>query len=93
MLHYQQFLIAGLLFSAVWWGLLQTAYKDSSFVTFLPLWAIVALGVYAVGSVVYGTLSFKDTPEASKELEQQIKEAKLEMTKRGVVKKETKKKR
>ena len=90
MLHYQQFLIAGLLFLAVWWGLLHY-YKDVAAVAFLPLWAIVALGVYAVGSVVYGTLSFKDTPEASRELEQQIQEARQEMTKRGIIQADGKK--
>jgi hypothetical protein len=50
------------------------------------LWGIVCLGLYALSSVIYGTLNFKDTPEASKELEQQIQDAKQEMTKRGIIK-------
>jgi hypothetical protein len=87
LLHYQQFLVVGVAFLAVWYILLQRHHTaESVLITYLPLWGIVCLGLYALSSVIYGTLNFKDTPEASKELEQQIQDAKQEMTKRGIIK-------
>jgi dolichyl-phosphate mannosyltransferase polypeptide 3 len=87
LLHYQQFLVVGVAFLAVWYILLQRHHTaESVLITYLPLWGIVCLGLYALSSVIYGTLNFKDTPEASRELERQIQDAKQEMTKRGIIK-------
>ena len=59
---------------------------ETILIRFLPVWTILLLGVYAASSVIYGVITFKDTPEASAELDRQINEAKQEMTKRGVIK-------
>jgi preprotein translocase subunit SecY len=92
MLRYQQFLLAGVAFLAVWYvAALQYQSKDNHnnnimmLVTYAPIWLVMSIGLYALFSVIYGTMTFKDTPEAAQELEQQIQEAQREMTKRGVV--------
>jgi hypothetical protein len=111
LLHYQQFLIVGILFMSVWYALLlqqqqkqkqhqdqpQTTEDSADYynynnyyyyhilITYAPLWLIVGLGWYALLSVMYGTLTFHDTPEAAEELEQHIHEAKQEMIKRGII--------
>jgi hypothetical protein len=54
-------------------------------ITYAPLWLIIGLGIYALSSVIYGTLTFHDTPEAAEELEQQIQQAKQEMIQRGII--------
>jgi biopolymer transport protein ExbB/TolQ len=92
MLHYQQFLLAGVAFLAVWYvAALQYQSKDHHnnnnivLVTYAPIWLVILIGLYALFSVIYGTMTFTDTPEAAQELEQQIQEAQREMTKRGVI--------
>ncbi|KAG7344939.1 dolichol-phosphate mannosyltransferase subunit 3 [Nitzschia inconspicua] len=91
LLHYQQFLVAGIVFLSIWYAALRQQEQqgdtsnNSIFITYAPVWLIAFLGLYAVSSVLYGTATFKDTPEAAKELEQQIKEAQEEMTKRGII--------
>mmetsp|Transcript_18647 Transcript_18647/g.18886 ORF Transcript_18647/g.18886 Transcript_18647/m.18886 type:complete len:106 (-) Transcript_18647:218-535(-) len=52
-------------------------------IQFLPFWAIVLLGAYAATSVVIGVLTFKDCPEAALEIEQQVRDAKIELKKKG----------
>ena len=54
-------------------------------VQYAPIWAIVLLGLYAVSSVIYGVITFHDTPDAAAELEIQIQEAIHEMTRRGII--------
>mmetsp|Transcript_23455 Transcript_23455/g.55571 ORF Transcript_23455/g.55571 Transcript_23455/m.55571 type:complete len:115 (+) Transcript_23455:91-435(+) len=100
LLRYQIFLVYGAIFLATWGVLLsrlsstlssageedeQPSIIETILIRYLPIWAILLLGVYAASSVVYGVMIFKDTPEASAELELQITEAKQEMTKRGVI--------
>ena len=43
------------------------------------------LGVYAVSSIVYGVVQCKDFPDNALEIEKQAKEAKIEMSRRGVI--------
>jgi len=50
-----------------------------------PVWAVAALGVYAVVSVMYGVANFRDCPEAAKEIEQQVIEARKELKRRGII--------
>ena len=54
-------------------------------IDFAPVWAIVALGVYMLSALIIGVIQFEDHPEAAKELEQQVMEAKSEMKKRGII--------
>jgi hypothetical protein len=89
LLRYQIFLGYGILFLAIWYAALSTqkeSQEPSIWAVFAPVWLVVALGIYAVSTIVYGVATFKDFPEASAEIEQQVKEAKVEMKKRGVIK-------
>jgi dolichyl-phosphate mannosyltransferase polypeptide 3 len=54
-------------------------------IDYAPFWAIIVLGIYAGGSVVWGVLNFRDCPEAATEIEQQVVEAKKELQKRGIL--------
>lgn len=49
-----------------------------------PLWAIVLLGFYGGGSVVYGVIALKDHKEAAGALEREVEEVKKELRKRGI---------
>eukprot|EP00536_Pseudo-nitzschia_multiseries_P008263 jgi/Psemu1/305613/fgenesh1_kg.208_\ len=83
LLRYQLFLGAAVAFLSVWVALLEPG--SHPLVRYAPVWAIVGLGIYAAGSVVVGTLSFRDTPEAAAEIDRQVLEARAEMTKRGII--------
>lgn len=54
-------------------------------IDFAPIWGIGLLGIYALSTIAYNVMTFNDCPEAAEELEKQIKEAKAEMKKRGVI--------
>jgi hypothetical protein len=91
LLRYQLFLGLGVAFLAVWYAALSsTSTTDDDLTTLLivyaPVWAIVFLGSYAVATIAIGLTNFRDCPEASAEIEEQVKEAKAEMKKRGVIK-------
>jgi heme/copper-type cytochrome/quinol oxidase subunit 2 len=100
LLHYQQFLLVGIVFVSVWYALLlqqrqQQQHQEqlhpdynTIVITYAPVWLIISLGLYAVFSVIYKTLTFHDTPEAATELEQHIQQAQQEMIKRGIIKNE-----
>ena len=45
-------------------------------VKYMPLWAIVLLGLYELFSVLYRVATFGDCPDAADELGRQIVEAK-----------------
>ncbi|CAB3410050.1 unnamed protein product [Caenorhabditis bovis] len=55
------------------------------FVLYAPIFAVIMLGIYAVGSVVYGVATFNDCAEAREELIQEIKEAREDLKKRKVL--------
>jgi dolichyl-phosphate mannosyltransferase polypeptide 3 len=87
LLRYQIFVAIGLSFLSIWLALIKTSDATlNPLVLYAPVWSIILLGLYAIGSVVLGLMSFKDTPEAAAEIERQIVEAKAEMKKRGIVK-------
>ena len=87
MLRYQVFLTIGMSFLSIWLALIKGSDAASNaLVLYAPVWAIILLGLYAIGSVVLGLMSFKDTPEAAAEIERQILEAKSEMQRRGILK-------
>eukprot|EP01083_Nonionella_stella_P018899 52574_1 len=52
-------------------------------VTYLPIWAILCLGVYALSSVLYRVATFGDCPEAADELSKQIVGAKEKLKAAG----------
>jgi len=86
LLRYQIFLAIGVSFLSIWFALINGDSTSNPLVLYAPVWLIVLLGLYAIGSIVSGLMSFKDTPEAAAEIERQILEAKAEMKKRGVLK-------
>jgi len=60
-------------------------YCQEPFIDYFPLWIVICLGLYAVGSIAYGVANFVDCPDAAIEVEKHVKEAKTEMKKRGVI--------
>ncbi len=86
LLRYQIFLAIGIAFLSIWLTLINGSDSSNPITLYAPVWAIILLGLYAVGSVILGLMSFKDTPEAAAEIERQIQEAKAEMKKRGIIK-------
>lgn len=95
LLRYQVFLTYGALFVAVWRAALQQEEQlvetaapyttlASLLIRFAPLWGIASLGVYALVTIVYNVLTFEDCPEAAKEIDDQVKEARAELKKRGI---------
>ena len=98
LLRYQIFLSAGILFVGLWKASiarLATIQKTLSstlsidpnttkiIVIYLPIWAILLLGFYALFSVLYKVATFGDCPEAAVELSGQIEEAKKKLTQQG----------
>jgi dolichyl-phosphate mannosyltransferase polypeptide 3 len=89
MLKYQKWLAALTAFFALWW--LLRAYVSASVgdtrvlqvVNVLPLYALVCFGAYSLGTIALSVMSVQDFPEASKELDQQVVEAKADLKRRG----------
>jgi hypothetical protein len=91
LLRYQLFIAYGAVFLAVWIKALsfRNEAKDLSkevdlLIKFAPLWAVLGLGVYAVSNLIHGVSNMSDCPDASKEIEQNVKEARKDMKKRGI---------
>jgi len=98
LLRYQLFLSIGILFIGLWrasitrlatiQNTLSTLLSiDPSttkiLVIYLPIWAIILLGIYALSCVLYKVATFGDCPEAAVELSGQIEEAKQKLAKQG----------
>lgn len=90
LLRYQLFTGYAVVLLSIWYTALQkrSDYKDNKtimlLIDFMPIWAVVAVGLYLLTVLIVGVMSFNDVPAASKELEAEIKEAKEEMKKRGI---------
>mmetsp|Transcript_18174 Transcript_18174/g.22890 ORF Transcript_18174/g.22890 Transcript_18174/m.22890 type:complete len:98 (-) Transcript_18174:314-607(-) len=92
-LRYQIFLSYGILVLALWYGAVQNKSSlvdegstlQGYLVDYLPLWILLCLAVYAIGSVVYGVANFADCPQAAREVERHIEEAKAAMKKKGII--------
>lgn len=89
LLRYQIFLGYGVAFLAAWFYALQHVHSENFYqgiiIRWAPILAIVILGIYAAGSVVYGVAQTRDVPEAARELEVEVAEARKEMKKRGIL--------
>mmetsp|Transcript_8265 Transcript_8265/g.18956 ORF Transcript_8265/g.18956 Transcript_8265/m.18956 type:complete len:102 (-) Transcript_8265:114-419(-) len=87
MLRYQLFFSVGVLFISVWKALLSnlsTVKATAStnlglhtthaeiLVIYLPIWAIAALGIYALTSVLYRVATFGDCPGAADDLGRRV---------------------
>lgn len=50
-----------------------------------PLWTLVALGAYALGNIGVNLMLFNSCPEAAVELGEDIRQAKVDLRKKGFV--------
>jgi dolichyl-phosphate mannosyltransferase polypeptide 3 len=85
LLRWQIFSAYGIALASLWAYARAKADEANRVLDWAPLWAILALAVYAGGSVVYGVATFRDCPEAATEIEQQVKEARKELKRRGIL--------
>lgn len=95
LLRYQVFLAYGAVFLSVWYYALQRQDDLAAIenlpkiaivaVRWAPALAVVALGVYALIWLILGVMNFRDCPEAAAELESQVKEAKKDLRRRGII--------
>jgi len=94
LLRYQLFLSIFVLFLSLWKTSLSnttTIQKYSPLsssttevlITYLPLWALICLGVYALSCVLYKVATFEDCAHASLELGREIDIAKEKLKSRG----------
>ncbi|XP_015920392.1 dolichol-phosphate mannosyltransferase subunit 3 [Parasteatoda tepidariorum] len=49
----------------------------------VPLYGVIAFGIYSLFVVLYRVYTFNDCPEAAEELKMEIKQAKEDLKKRG----------
>lgn len=90
MLRYQVFLTYGVAFLSVWsYCLIRKDEFDLSptvslMVTFAPALAVIVLGIFLLARLILGVLAYQDCPEAAREIDIQIAEAKAEMNRRKV---------
>jgi Dolichol-phosphate mannosyltransferase subunit 3 (DPM3) len=95
LLRYQIFLSYTGALVSIWILILRTNHGDHDYFQFqtytdigvvlAPLWCVVGLGVYLLSLLLYGVLTYQDCPEAARELEKEISEAKNEMKQRGII--------
>lgn len=92
MLRYQVFLTNILAFLPAWWY--AVARRDDLHkylgdavwaVDWAPLIALVLFGGYALLRLIVGVATFSDCPQAARELEIQVEEAKKELRRRKII--------
>ena len=49
------------------------------------MYALICFGAYSLGTIGLSLMAVRDCPEASKELDKQIKEAKEDLRRRGII--------
>lgn len=57
---------------------------QTEIVPVLPFWALVSFGAYLLFRLGFNVMTFRDTPEAYKELMGEIEEAKRDLRTKGV---------
>ncbi|KAK1943475.1 Dolichol-phosphate mannosyltransferase subunit 3 [Phytophthora citrophthora] len=89
MLKYQKWLAAFVVLLAVWLLLLRYVTDHVQdphvlqVVKVLPMYAIVSFGAYSLAVIALSVMAVQDFPEASKELDRQVVEAKADLAKKG----------
>ena len=89
MLKYQKWLVAGVALLTLWLSLLQYVSNHAldphvvTVVKALPLLAVVSFGVYSLAVITLSVMAVQDFPEASKELDEHVVAAKLDLAKKG----------
>uniref|UniRef100_A0A7S4QH85 Dolichol-phosphate mannosyltransferase subunit 3 n=1 Tax=Ditylum brightwellii TaxID=49249 RepID=A0A7S4QH85_9STRA len=97
MLRYQLFLSYLIALCVLWSSAKQPQHKQTiaSFLSvssstadvlidLAPLWVIIGLALYGIGSIALAMLTFASCPAALAELENDVKEAKVQLTKLGI---------
>ena len=51
----------------------------------LPMYALICFGAYSLGTIGLSLMAVRDCPNAAKELDKQIKEAKEDLRRRGII--------
>ena len=91
MLRYQVFLTYGVAFVSAWYyGLRKKAEFDTPpvldvLVAFAPVLAIVGLGIFLLARLMLGVLAYQDCPDAAREIDRQVVEARTEMKRRKII--------
>ena len=80
-----RFAVNIVLMTLVWWYLsgLELGSSYAFMVSALPYWCLVSLGCYALASIGYKLWVLEDCVQAAAELQEEIKQAKTDLTKRG----------
>lgn len=78
------FAVSAIYFALVAGVIPTTELIHSEILPYLPWWALVAFGSYALGTLGWGVLTFKDKEGSYRELLQQIDEAKEFYHSKGV---------
>jgi dolichyl-phosphate mannosyltransferase polypeptide 3 len=77
------FFIPIIVFLLVWLYLISV--NQNSNVLYAPIFAVVAFGLFSLFDILYGVLTFKECPEAYKQLCNEIEAAKAELKKSGIL--------
>ena len=91
LLRFQVFAVYAVTFFSIWYMvILKKAEWELSpgaliLVDFAPIWAVVLVGLYLLSVLIIGVMQFEDCPQAAKELDSDVKAAKEEMKKRGII--------
>lgn len=79
------FFAASAVYFALYTGVIPLPARfQAEILPFLPFWALVSFGSYALGTLGWGVLTFKDKEQSYKELLVQIDEAKAFYEEKGV---------
>ncbi|KAL7568519.1 hypothetical protein ACA910_002637 [Epithemia clementina (nom. ined.)] len=93
LLRWQIFSIYGVALLSIWLAARQALLSQSDppqfaariAVDLAPLWGVVLLGIYGIGSVAYGVIALRDHKEVSGVLEQEVAEVKKELQRLGIL--------
>lgn len=89
MLKYQKWLAAFAVLLTLWLLLLQYASDQAKdphmlqVVMALPIYALLSYGAYSLAVIAFSVMAVQDFPEAAKELENQVVEARADLIKKG----------
>jgi dolichol-phosphate mannosyltransferase subunit 3 len=90
MLKYQKWLSTFVVALALWLLLIQYVSQSVAdprvlqVVYVLPMYALVTFGAYSLAVIAMSVMAVTDCPEAAKELDRQVIEAKADLRKKGL---------
>ncbi|GLE02125.1 hypothetical protein PINS_up010963 [Pythium insidiosum] len=90
MLKYQKWLVSFVIALLAWLALIKISTdvlvdpRISQIVFVLPMYALVTFGAYSLAVIAMSVMAVTDCPDAAKELDQQVVEAKADLRKKGM---------